>query len=87
MEVQRMTNVPPLGIAHRATRDVDLLGYRVPQGTIVLTSLYSVHMDCSYWKDPDNFRPERFIDDEGKVFSPELHFIPFGNGKGFRNDS
>lgn len=83
MEIQRHANVPPLGVAHRALKTTDLLGYRVPEGTIVLTSLYSIHMDPSYWEEPEKFKPERFFSEktQEKVNIPEKHFAPFGYGK------
>lgn len=33
----------------------------------------------SYWKDPIEFRPERFLDEEGNVINDD-HFVPFGYG-------
>ncbi|XP_019871649.1 methyl farnesoate epoxidase-like [Aethina tumida] len=80
MEIQRRTNVPPLGIAHRAIRDTFLLGYKIPEDTIVLTSLYSLHMDPHFWKDPLAFRPERFLN-QGQIVADEKYFAPFGYGK------
>lgn len=80
MEIQRRTNVPPLGIAHRAIRDTFLLGYKIPEDTIVLTSLYSLHMDPHFWKDPLAFRPERFLN-QGQIIADEKYFAPFGYGK------
>lgn len=81
MEIQRHANVPPLGVAHRAMKTTDLLGYRIPKGTILLTSLYSIHMDSEYWGDPEKFSPERFFDGEEKKTIPEKNFAPFGYGK------
>lgn len=81
MEIQRRANVPPLGVAHRATCNTHLYGYSVPEGTIILTSLYSVHMDKKFWKDPMDFRPERFLNEHGKLTVPEWNFIPFGHGR------
>ncbi|RZB39556.1 p450 domain containing protein [Asbolus verrucosus] len=78
MEIQRRANIPPLGIAHRATRATSLFGYFIPKGTIVLTSLYSVHMDEKFWKDPSAFRPERFLDECGNLIVNEKYFAPFG---------
>ncbi|KAJ8930071.1 hypothetical protein NQ314_017178 [Rhamnusium bicolor] len=81
MEIQRRTNIAPLGIAHRAIRDTELFGYNVPEGTMILTSLYSVHMDETFWKDPIAFRPERFLNHFGDIYVNEKYFIPFGQGK------
>jgi len=37
-------------------------------------------MDPQFWKDPENFRPERFLDEDHKIFRSE-NVIPFGLGK------
>lgn len=46
-----------------------------------MNNLYSVHMDPEYWGDPENFRPERFINADG-TFRKDERMIPFGKGKG-----
>lgn len=79
-EIQRMSNVAPLGIAHRALADVELdSGIVIPKNTTVLFSIFSVHMDEGYWGDPLVFRPERFLDGD-ETISHE-GFMPFGAGK------
>ncbi|XP_022915813.2 methyl farnesoate epoxidase-like [Onthophagus taurus] len=80
MEIQRQTNVPPLGIAHRAIETTELMGYKIPEGTTILTNIFSVHMDKDYWGDPEIFRPERFLKN-GKIFNHGKYFLPYGNGK------
>ncbi|XP_052570466.1 vitamin D 25-hydroxylase isoform X4 [Peromyscus californicus insignis] len=50
------------------------------QGTTVITNLYSVHFDEKYWKDPDIFYPERFLDNSG-CFTRKEAFIPFSLGR------
>ena len=57
-----------------------LNGYTIPRGTWVLPMLYSIHMDESVWKDPAEFRPGRFMNDEGKCQRPDM-LVPFGIGK------
>jgi cytochrome P450 len=37
-------------------------------------------LDEKYWPEPAEFRPERFLDANGKAFVPE-NFYPFGVGK------
>ena len=43
---------------------------------MVFLCLYSGEQ---YWKDPDVFNPERFINDQNEIVTPEA-FIPFGYG-------
>ncbi|TMW40152.1 hypothetical protein DOY81_014767, partial [Sarcophaga bullata] len=49
--------------------------------TIVVPSLYAYHSDERVWGDPDNFRPERFLDDQGKLCLKKDVSFPFGAGK------
>nr|XP_042138142.1 vitamin D 25-hydroxylase isoform X6 [Peromyscus maniculatus bairdii] len=75
-EVLRFCNIVPLGIFHATSEDAIVRGYSIPKGTTVITNLYSVHFDEKYWKDPDIFYPERFLDNSG-CFTRKEAFIPF----------
>lgn len=57
----------------------DFRGYTIPQGTVILPNLWSVHRDPTVWDDPDSFNPARFLDTEGNLLRKEC-FIPFGIG-------
>ena len=46
----------------------------------VLPNLYSVHMNPVDWPEPEVYRPERFLDEEGKVFGKD-RIMPFSIGK------
>lgn len=80
-EIQRVSNVAPLGIAHRCTDDVKFFEYIIPKDTVMLVSLYSLNMDREYWQDPEIFRPERFLNDNGEYIAHSEQFFPFGLGK------
>lgn len=79
-EVQRVANVAPLAIAHRSVKPTEFRGFTIPKDAMMLVSTYSLNMDEKYWKDPFNFRPERFINDNGEIIYHEP-FMPFGAGK------
>ena len=42
-------------------------------------NVYSAHMDRTFWKDPENFRPERFLDRDNKIIN-NSRLIQFGLG-------
>lgn len=69
-----------MGIAHRAVKATKLMGYNIAENTIILTNLYSLHMDPKIWKNPKQFQPERFLD-PNKLNKHEDYYIPFGLGE------
>ncbi|PNF29827.1 hypothetical protein B7P43_G09526 [Cryptotermes secundus] len=79
-EVQRMYQVTPVAGPRRVTKDTTLHGYNIPKDTTVLMSLWSVHYDRQHWKDPEQFRPERHLNDKGELVVDEW-LLPFGLGR------
>jgi cytochrome P450 family 135 len=74
-ETLRQRPVVPLA-ARRLQAPVDVHGYTLPKGTVLLASIYLVHRDPEAFPEPDEFRPERFL--EGGP-APAA-WIPFGGG-------
>lgn len=72
----------PLNVAHCTNKDTMLDGYDIPQGTLIIPSLYSVSMDEKYFEDPLKFNPDRFIDAQGKLIKNEA-VLPFSAGTYF----
>ncbi|KAL7397191.1 hypothetical protein ABVT39_018108 [Epinephelus coioides] len=79
-EVQRMGNIVPLSVPHATTRDIQLGGYTIPKGLIIIPNLTSVLFDKNEWKTPNTFNPGHFLNEEGKFVKPAA-FIPFSAGK------
>ncbi|XP_044056042.1 uncharacterized protein LOC122877915 [Siniperca chuatsi] len=79
-EVQRMGNIVPLSLPHVTNRDVQLGGYTVPKGVIVIPNLTSVLFDKNEWETPFTFNPGHFLNEEGQ-FVKRAAFIPFSAGK------
>jgi len=80
MEIQRLGSIAPQAVPHRTLADVHVKGYKIPKDTFVFSMLYYIMRDPDYWQDPDIFRPDRFLDSQGKIIKEE-RFIPFGVGK------
>ncbi|KAJ3645242.1 hypothetical protein Zmor_022916 [Zophobas morio] len=79
-EIARIRTLLPLGVPHHASENIYLEGLTIPKGTMIMPLLWAIHMDPKVYKDPEEFRPERFIDSDGKFFKPES-FLPFQSGK------
>ena len=78
-EIQRMTNVR-LSLPHRCSKSIDVCGVTIPKDAVVVANIFAVHRDPDLWTDPNDFKPERFLDENGRVFQPE-ELIPFNTGK------
>ncbi|XP_014265519.2 cytochrome P450 2J6 isoform X1 [Maylandia zebra] len=79
-EIQRIGNIAPLGVPHVTNRDVELGGYTVPKGVIVIPNLTSVLFDKKEWETPHTFNPNHFLNEECK-FVKRAAFLPFSLGK------
>ena len=51
------------------------------QGTTIFANILHVHFDPNYWSRPEEFNPERFIDEKTNTFKPNERLIPFSIGK------
>lgn len=71
---------PPIYLFGRQTIEpVELGGYHVPRGKIVLLSPYIVHHRPDIWPNPHRFDPERFTPEAEKA-RPREAYLPFSGG-------
>ena len=56
-------------------------GYNVPKDTWVFINIWALHNDPEQWEEPEDFRPERFLDDQGKLGPKSPSYIPFSMGR------
>lgn len=78
-ESLRRNTMLPMAVPHLSSQDTKFGGYDVPKNTVIVGNTYAAHMDKEFWGDPENFRPERFIDSEGKLKKDPS--MAFGAGK------
>lgn len=71
---------PPVYLFGRvATSDVEVGGYSLPKGTIVLVSPWALHRRPSEYPEPERFDPERFQPD-AEARRPKTSYLPFSAG-------
>jgi cytochrome P450 len=70
---------PAWGIGRRAIEDVEIGGYTIPRGTIVLMSQYLLHHDARFFPEPERFDPDRWLPDRQRT-RPRFAYFPFGGG-------
>ena len=60
--------------------DSSIDGYLIPKGATILMSVGDIYFDPELWDEPQVFKPERFIDENGMLKNSE-HLYHFGLGK------
>lgn len=69
---------PPAWILPRAATTDDVIGdYAVPADAMVVVIPYTIHRNPTYWENPNQFMPERFMTEHN---FPRFAYIPFGGG-------
>ncbi|XP_053565548.1 cytochrome P450 2K1 isoform X2 [Bombina bombina] len=79
-EIQRFANIVPASVPREITQDVVFKGHVLPKGTNVVLMLASALKDKTYFKKPDEFYPQHFLDAEGNFVKNEA-FMPFLAGR------
>ncbi|KAK4432518.1 Iridoid oxidase [Sesamum alatum] len=81
-ETLRLHPPLPFLVPHMAMDSCKLLGFHIPQETQILVNVWAIGRDPKTWKDPLEFRPERFLDpDTADYKGHHFEFIPFGSGR------
>ncbi|KAK8451261.1 hypothetical protein SEVIR_6G183100v4 [Setaria viridis] len=83
-EAMRLHPVAPILLPHQAVEDgVEIGGYMVPKGSTVIFNAWAIMRDPEVWERPEEFVPERFLDEAASVElrAKDFEFIPFGAGR------
>lgn len=72
---------PGFAIFRQATKDYKIPNSKhvIPKGRQLMIPVISFHYDEAYWKNPDDFNPDRFTAEE-TAKGPSGVFLPFGDG-------
>lgn len=70
---------PTPGIVRIAREDMEVDGYRVQQGSLLMVGVYALHRDPSLWEKPLEFDPDRFSAERSRG-RDRWQFVPFGAG-------
>ncbi|XP_071735771.1 cytochrome P450 89A2-like [Rutidosis leptorrhynchoides] len=77
---------PPahLVLPHKVMKEVEVQGYVIPQGAAVNFMVGEIGLDPTVWDDPMEFKPERFLVNDGAFDisgSRGIKMMPFGAGR------
>ncbi|XP_047149480.1 cytochrome P450 76T24-like [Vigna umbellata] len=71
----------PMLVPHKPEVDVELCDFMVPKSSQILVNVWAMGRDTSIWTNPDEFRPERFLESDLDFKGQDFELIPFGAGR------
>ncbi|XP_044486208.1 cytochrome P450 736A117-like isoform X1 [Mangifera indica] len=80
-ETLRLHPPVPLLVPRESTQDVKIKGYNISAGTMVITNAWAIGRDPASWDKPDDFSPERFLNNSIDFKGHDFQLIPFGAGR------
>jgi len=80
-ELVRWAPLAPLGAPHQNSREEIYRGYRIPKGSIIFSNVWAITHDENIYKNPDEFRPERFSSEGGNIPEFDPRNVTFGYGR------
>uniref|UniRef100_A0A199U9U8 Cytochrome P450 n=1 Tax=Manihot esculenta TaxID=3983 RepID=A0A199U9U8_MANES len=80
-ETSRLHPVVPLLIPRNTIQDTNFMGYHIPKNTQVYVNVWAIGRDPEIWKDPMEFKPERFLGSDIDYKGQSFELLPFGSGR------
>ncbi|CAL5444663.1 unnamed protein product [Camellia sinensis] len=80
-ESLRMHPPAPLLVPRESIQDTKVMDYDIIAGTQVIVNAWAIARDPLLWEDPEEFRPERFLNSSIDFKGHNFEFIPFGAGR------
>ncbi|XP_028800168.1 cytochrome P450 93A3-like [Neltuma alba] len=87
--VKEALRIHPAGplLFRESSRSSVVCGYEIAEKTRLFINVWAIGRDPNHWKNPDEFRPERFMSEDGNgesqldVRGQHFQYIPFGSGR------
>jgi trans-cinnamate 4-monooxygenase len=82
-ETLRLRMAIPLLVPHMNLNDAKLGGYDISAESKILVNAWWLANNPEQWKKPEEFRPERFLEEESHVEANgnDFRYLPFGVGR------
>ncbi len=77
-ETLRLYPAAPITSPRLVTEDVQLGGYDLSKGSVIITSIFNIHRHPAHWPEPTRWKPDRWT--PGFEPAHRLAFMPFGAG-------
>lgn len=80
-EIFRLHPPVPLLVQRETIRRCVIDGFDIPAKTRVIVNAFAVGREAGSWENPEEFRPERFMDCSIDLKGHDFELIPFGAGR------
>ncbi|KAG6482903.1 hypothetical protein ZIOFF_059542 [Zingiber officinale] len=80
-EVLRLHPPAPLMVPRETLNDCIIQGYSIPKKMRIIVNAWAIGRDPKHWDEPEEFRPERFLDGSVDFNGTDFRYMPFGSGR------
>uniref|UniRef100_A0A453JDD6 Uncharacterized protein n=2 Tax=Aegilops tauschii TaxID=37682 RepID=A0A453JDD6_AEGTS len=80
-ESLRLHPATPLMLPHKASASVKVGGYNIPKGADVTVNVWAIARNPDVWSNPQEYRPERFLEKSIDIKGGDFRVLPFGAGR------
>ncbi|KAF8096385.1 hypothetical protein N665_0309s0012 [Sinapis alba] len=80
-ETFRLHHAVPLLLPRETVVHIKVQGYDIPPGRQILVNAGAIGRDPKLWTNPEEFKPERFMDKPVDYRGQYFEFLPFGSGR------
>nr|QWK52368.1 cytochrome P450 71B5-1 [Isatis tinctoria] len=80
-ETFRLHPPAPLLLPRLTMSDIKIQGYNIPKNTMIQINTYTIGRDPQNWTKPEEFIPERFVDNPIDYKGQHFELLPFGAGR------
>lgn len=77
-ESLRHLSVMPMSLPRVTTADLVFAGHHIPEGSVLAMNTYSANHDHKKYRNPYGFRPDRWLDADGRL--TKVDHLTFGEG-------
>ncbi|PSR96595.1 Cytochrome P450 78A5 like [Actinidia chinensis var. chinensis] len=72
---------PLLSWARLAIHDTHVGDHFIPAGTTAMVNMWAITHDERIWSEPNDYMPERFMEEDVTIMGSDLRLAPFGSGR------